>query len=192
MKTRRSIRQFSDRPVSGTVIENILRTANTSPSGANLQPWTFCAISNSVMKKQIRIAAEKEEYKNYHGRMPSEWLNDLAPFQTDWEKSFLETAPWLIVVFKRSYEIDKYGKKKNTYYAAETTGIATGFLISAIHMAGLVTLTHTPSPMNFLSKILDRPANEKPFLLLPVGYPAEKCWVPDIKKKSIEEVSIFY
>lgn len=192
MKRRRSIRQFSDKPVSPEMIQNILRTANTAPSGANLQPWTFCAIKDNQLKKKIRVAAEQEEYENYNGRMPEEWLKDLAPFQTDWDKTFLETAPWLIIVFKKSYDINGEGKKKNNYYAVESTGIATGFLITAIHIAGLVTLTHTPSPMNFLSKILDRPANEKPFLLLPVGYPADECWVPDIKKKSMEEVSVFY
>jgi iodotyrosine deiodinase len=192
MLKRRSIRYFSDKPVSKEIIRNILAVANTAPSGANKQPWTFCAVQDPYIKEQIRNAAEKEEYESYHGRMPVEWLNDLAPLQTDWKKSFLETAPWLIVVFKKSYETDNEGQKRNNYYALESTGIATGFLIAAIHAAGLVTLTHTPSPMNFLSKVLNRPENEKPFLLLPVGYASDDCMVPVLKKKSVDEVSIFY
>ncbi len=191
MLKRRSIRYFSDKPVSKEIIHNILAVANTAPSGANKQPWTFCAVQDPYIKKQIRDAAEKEEYESYNGRMPVEWLNDLAPLQTDWKKSFLETAPWLIVVFKKSYETDNEGQKRNNYYALESTGIATGFLIAAIHAAGLVTLTHTPSPMIFLSKVLNRPENEKPFLLLPVGYASDDCIVPVLKKKSVDEVSIF-
>lgn len=189
---RRSVRYFSSKPVAEGIIQNILSAANRAPSGANKQPWKFCAISNVELKTKIRIAAEQEEYESYHGRMPQKWLDDLAPFQTDWKKPFLETAPWLIVVFKESYEKGKNGKKINNYYVTESVGIATGFLIAAIHFAGLVTLTHTPSPMNFLSKLLNSPENEKPFLLLPVGYPAEECWVPDIKKKTTDEVSGFY
>ncbi len=192
MLKRRSIRYFSDRAVAKEVIYNILAVANTAPSGANKQPWTFCAIQNPDLKKEIRDAAEKEEYESYHGRMPAEWLNELAPLQTDWKKSFLEIAPWLIVVFKKSYEVDPHGKKINNYYVLESTGMATGFLIAAIHNAGLVTLTHTPSPMNFLSKLLNRPENEKPFLLLPVGYAADNCMVPALKKKTVDEVSVFY
>ena len=192
MLKRRSIRYFSDKPVSKEIIKNILAVANTAPSGANKQPWTFCAIQNIDLKKQIRIAAEKEEYESYHGRMPEEWLKDLAPLQTDWKKYFLETAPWLIVVFKKSYDMNKDGTKSTNYYVQESTGIAVGFLIAAIHAAGLCTLTHTPSPMNFLSKLLNRPANEKPFLLLPVGYAADDCIVPVLKKKTAENVSIFY
>jgi iodotyrosine deiodinase len=192
MLKRRSIRYFSDKPVSKGIITNILAVANTAPSGANKQPWTFCAVQDPALKRQIRDAAEKEEYESYHGRMPAEWLNDLAPLQTDWKKAFLETAPWLIIVFKKSYETDEEGKKRNNYYVLESAGIATGFLIAAIHAAGLVTLTHTPSPMNFLSKLLKRPANEKPFLLLPVGYAADNCMVPLLKKKSVDEASVFY
>lgn len=192
MLKRRSIRYFSDKPVSIEVIKNLLTVANTAPSGANKQPWTFCAVQNPDLKKQIRDAAEKEEYESYHGRMPAAWLNDLAPLQTDWKKSFIETAPWLIVVFRKSYEVDDEGKKINNYYVLESTGIATGFLIAAIHNAGLVTVTHTPSPMNFLSELLNRPENEKPFLLLPVGYAADNCLVPLLKKKSVDEVSVFY
>ncbi|MEP6512860.1 MAG: nitroreductase family protein [Parafilimonas sp.] len=192
MLKRRSIRHFSEEPVAEEIIRNILAVGNSAPSGANKQPWTFCVIQDAQLKKQIRQAAEKEEYLSYHGRMPAEWLEDLKPLQTDWQKPFLETTPWLIVVCKKSYEITAEGKKKNYYYVQESTGIAVGFLIAAIHAAGLVTLTHTPSPMNFLSKLLKRPENEKPFLLLPVGYASDECWVPDIKKKSIEEVCAFY
>lgn len=192
MQRRRSVRHFSDMNVSREIINNIIAVANTAPSGANKQPWTFCAVQDPVLKKQIRDAAEHEEELSYNGRMPAEWLKDLAPLQTDWEKSFLEIAPWLIVVFKKSYDVDSYGKKSNNYYVVESTGIATGFLIAAIHAAGLVTLTHTPSPMNFLSKLLNRSENEKPFLLLPVGYAADECWVPELKKKTIDEVSVFY
>lgn len=192
MLERRSVRDFSTEPVLKEVIENILATANTAPSGANKQPWTFCVVQDAHLKKQIREAAEAEEKLSYDGRMPAEWLKDLAPLQTDWKKPFLEIAPWLIVVFKRSYDLDEDGNKKNNYYVLESTGIATGFLIAAIHAAGLVTLTHTPSPINFLSKLLKRPDNEKPFLLLPVGYPAKECWVPQLTKKTLEEVAVFY
>ena len=192
MDERRTVRDFSNNPVAKEVIENILLTASTAPSGAHKQPWTFCVISNPELKKQIREAAEKEEYESYNGRMPAEWLEDLKPLQTDWKKEFLETAPYLIVVFKKSYETDANGKKRNTYYAVESCGIACGFLLTAIHHAGLVALTHTPSPMNFLSKLLSRPENEKPFLLLPVGYPADECWVPDLSRKGIDEISAWY
>ena len=192
MLQRRSIRHFSDKPVHEKVIKNILSVANSAPSGANKQPWTFCVVANDAIKKQIREAAEKEEYESYHGRMPQDWLNDLAHLQTDWQKPFLETAPYLIIVFKKSYELLPDGRKKNYYYVQESVGIATGFLIAAIHHAGLVTLTHTPSPMNFLSKVLNRPENEKAFLVLPVGYAADECFVPDLRKKTIEEVTVLY
>lgn len=192
MLKRRSIREFSTEHVSKEVINNILAAANTAPSGANKQPWIFCVLQDAHLKKQIREAAEAEEKLSYDGRMPAEWLKDLAPLQTDWKKPFLEIAPWLIVVFKKSYDLYEDGNKRNNYYVSESTGIATGFLIAAIHAAGLVTLTHTPSPMNFLSKLLKRPGNEKPFLLLPVGYPAKECWVPELKKKKLEEVAVFY
>ncbi len=192
MLQRRSVRDFSDRQVSKEIIGNILSVANTAPSGANKQPWTFCAVQDHDLKKQIREAAEHEEQLSYDGRMPDQWLEDLAPLQTDWRKPFLEMAPWLIVVFKKSYDIGIEGKKRNNYYVVESTGVATGFLIAAIHNAGLVTLTHTPSPMNFLSKLLNRPENEKPFLLLPVGYAADECWVPELKKKTMDQVSVFY
>ena len=192
MNKRRSCRDFSDKPVPKSIIENIILTASTAPSGAHKQPWTFCVVSNPELKKQIRIEAEKEEYESYHGRMPEDWKKDLLPLQTDWKKEFLETAPYLIIVFKKSYELDAEGKKSNTYYATESCGLACGFLLAAIHTAGLVALTHTPSPMNFLSKILKRPVNEKPFLLVPVGFAAEECWVPDIERRGLKEISVFY
>lgn len=192
MEKRITVRDFSDQPVPKEVIENILLTASTAPSGAHKQPWTFCVVSDAGIKKQIRMEAEKEEYESYHGRMPEEWLKDLRPLQTDWKKEFLETAPYLIIVFKKSYELNDDGTKGNVYYANESCGIACGFLLAAIHHAGLGALTHTPSPMNFLSKVLQRPENEKPYLLIPVGYIAEECWVPDIKRKSLEKISSWY
>lgn len=191
MDKRRSLRMFSDRPVSKEIIENIIRTASTAPSGAHMQPWTFCAVSSAEVKSKIRKAAEEEEFENYHGRMSERWLKDLEPFGTDHIKPFLEIAPWLIVVMKRSYELVD-GKKKNNYYATESVGLATGFLLAAIHNAGLVALTHTPSPMNFLAEVLDRPKNEKPFLLIPVGHPTDDAQVPDLQRKSLAEVSVFY
>jgi iodotyrosine deiodinase len=191
MNDRRSLRTFSNRPVDQRTIEVIIQTAATAPSGAHKQPWTFCAIQDASIKKQIRIAAEKEEYENYHNRMSDEWLKDLEPFETDWHKPFLEDAPWLIVVFKKIYEEDENGKKNN-YYVNESVGIATGLLITAIHHAALVTLTHTPSPMNFLSTILNRPANERPFLLLPVGYPPEFAKVPNLKRKKLKDIMVVY
>jgi len=188
MDSRRSVRDFSDKEIPESVIENILLTASTAPSGAHKQPWTFCVVKDPEIKKQIRIAAEKEERESYDHRMTEEWLKDLEPIGTDWNKPFLEIAPYLIVVFKRSYEIEENNHKHQNYYVTESCGIACGFLLAAIHHAGLVALTHTPSPMNFLSKILNRPINEKPFLLIPVGYPVEECWVPDIKRKGISEI----
>ncbi|MFN3849185.1 MAG: nitroreductase family protein [Spirosomataceae bacterium] len=189
---RRSVRFFSDKPVSELVIQNLIMAASTAPSGANKQPWTFCAVSNPEIKKQIRAAAEEEEFKSYNGRMSEEWLRDLAPLGTDWKKPFLETAPWLIVVFKRAYEYDDDNKKHQNYYVNESVGLACGFLLTAIHEVGLVTLTHTPSPMDFLTKILNRPKNERPFLLLPIGYPADDATVPDIQRKPAEEVIAWY
>lgn len=191
MNKRRSLRMFSDKPVPKAVIENIVMAASTAPSGANKQPWTFCAVSSPVIKKQIREAAEEEEKINYGGRMSDSWLNDLKPFDTDEHKPFLEIAPWLIVVFKRSYE-EEQGSKKNNYYVSESVGLAAGMLLAAIHHAGLVALTHTPSPMNFLAKVLNRPKNEKPFLLIPVGYAPTGAQVPDIKRKNSDEVIVYY
>lgn len=187
MDTRRSVRHFSDTPVPRSVIEKLILTASTAPSGAHKQPWTFCAVSNPSVKSQIRKAAEKEEYESYNNRMSEQWLKDLAPLGTDWEKPFLEIAPWLIVVFAQSTGVSK----EKHYYVQESVGIACGFLIAAIHQAGLVTLTHTPSPMNFLKTILKRPDNERPFLLLPVGYPADDVLVPDIKRKTLTEMAVF-
>lgn len=192
MDERRSVRDFSDRPIPLEVIQNIIKTAATAPSGAHKQPWTFCVIKHPEIKKQIRIAAEEEELESYKSRMSNEWLDDLKPLGTDWHKPFLETAPYLIIIFKRSYEIGENNLKKSNYYVQESVGIATGFLLSAIHNAGLVALTHTPSPMGFLSKILNRPKNEKPFLLIPIGYPASECWVPDIKRKDLDEFTFVY
>ncbi|SFO34815.1 Nitroreductase [Algoriphagus ornithinivorans] len=191
MNQRRTVREFDSRNIPLDVMENIIRTAGTAPSGAHKQPWTFCLISDPEMKKQIRIAAEEEEKISYTSRMPESWKDDLAPLGTDWEKPFLEIAPYLIVVFKQSYGMQD-GEKVQHYYVNESVGIACGFLIAAIHQAGLVTVTHTPSPMNFLSDILQRPKHEKPFLLLPVGYPAKETYVPDIERKQLEEILIRY
>ncbi len=192
MENRRSVRDFSGKPVAREIIENILLAASTAPSGAHKQPWTFCVVTDPGIKKDIRIEAEKEEFESYNSRMPEEWLNDLRPLQTDWKKEFLEIAPLLIIIFKRSYETEEGGHKHPNYYVTESCGIACGFLLAAIHHAGLAALTHTPSPMNFLSKVLNRPENEKPFLLIPVGYPADECWVPDLTRKPLEEIVCWY
>ena len=189
---RRSVRMFSTEPISKEIIDQLILAASTAPSGAHKQPWTFCAVSNAALKTQIRIAAEKEEQENYNGRMSERWRKDLAHLGTDRNKPFLEDAPWLIIVFKRAYEVDEQGEKHNNYYVNESVGIACGMLISAIHNAGLVTLTHTPSPMNFLTTLLDRPANERPFLLLPVGKALQPVFVPDLQRKTLEEASVFY
>ena len=173
------------------MIDEVIMTASSAPSGPHKQPWTFCAVSNQEIKAKIRQAAEKEEYENYHGRMSDSWLEDLQPFATDWNKPFLEIAPWLIIMFKKAYDLHD-GKKSKNYYVNESVGIAAGFLISAIHYAGLATLTHTPSPMNFLQNILGRPENERAFLLLPVGYPTTDAVVPDLKRKSNDEVIVHY
>ena len=188
MDKRRTVRDFSNKPVPKEVIEKLILTASTAPSGAHKQPWTFCAVSDPSVKRAIRAAAEKEEFDSYNGRMSEQWLKDLAPLGTDWEKPFLEIAPWLIVVFAQSTGLNK----EKHYYVQESVGIACGFLIAAIHDAGLVTLTHTPSPMNFLKTVLKRPDNERPFLLLPVGYAADAVLVPDIQRKTLEEVVVFY
>lgn len=191
MDRRRSLRAFSDRPVPEQMIRMLVQTASTAPSGAHKQPWTFCAVSDPEIKSRIREAAEEEEYANYHGRMSDEWLADLQAFDTDWHKPFLEIAPWLIVVFKKAYELED-GQKRKNYYVNESVGLATGFLLAAIHQAGLVALTHTPSPMNFLQKILHRPENERPFLLIPVGYPEPGARVPDLERKPLEKVLVWY
>ena len=186
---RRSVRDFSDKPVSFETVKNIIMTAATAPSGAHKQPWTFCLVSNPEIKMKIREAAEKEEYESYNNRMSEKWLKDLEPIGTDWNKPFLETAPYLIVIFKRAFEYVNDEKWQN-YYVNESVGIACGMLINAIHNAGLITLTHTPSPMNFLTKILKRPDNERPYLLLPVGYADENAKVPNLTRKSFEEVCV--
>jgi nitroreductase len=184
---RRSIRHFSRRAVPKEVIENVIMTAASAPSGANKQPWTFVIVQDADVKQEIRLAAEKEEKAFYDRRAPDEWLADLEPIGTDWRKPFLEDAPFLIVVFKKVYGMEKDHRFKN-YYVNESVGIASGFLLAAIHQVGLVALTHTPSPMGFLSKILKRPENERAFLLIPVGYPAEDAQVPAITRKKMEEV----
>lgn len=190
LNTRRSCRYFTNETVSKATIEALIKTASSAPSGAHKQPWTFVAVSNPNLKKRIREAAEIEEKEFYENRATADWLEDLAPIGTDWQKPFLETAPWLIIVFKKTYNETENGKTKN-YYVQESVGIACGFLIATIHEAGLNTLTHTPSPMNFLSELLERPANEKPFLLLPVGYAAADATVPNLERKGLDEVAVF-
>jgi len=191
LQRRRTIRTFSSRPVPREIIEECLRAAGTAPNGANMQPWHFVVVSDPDVKKQIREAAEDEERKFYSSRASEEWLEALAPLGTDWHKSFLEDAPYLIVIFGLSNTILPNGEKRKNYYVTESVGIATGMLVTALHHAGLASLTHTPSPMAFLNKILKRPANERPFLVLVVGYPAEGTTVPDLKKKSLEEITTF-
>lgn len=191
LNRRRSIRDFSDENIDKAVIENCIRAAGTAPSGAHLQPWQFVAVSNKKIKREIRLAAENEEQEFYHGRASEEWLDDLKPFATDENKPFLESAPWLIAIFEKRYGINKQGERKKHYYVTESVGIATGMLITAIHHAGLVCLTHTPSPMKFLNRILQRPVNEKAFLLLVVGYPTEGVMVPDNRRKPLEEIAVF-
>ena len=192
LDSRRSVREFSTEKIPIEIIENILKTASTAPSGAHKQPWTFCVVSNPEIKSKIRKAAEKEERESYEKRMSERWKKDLEHIGTDANKPFLEDAPYLIIVFKKAYDLDKNGNKHNNYYVNESVGIACGMLIAAIHNAGLVTLTHTPSPMNFLSKILNRSSNERPFLLLPVGYAKKPVYVPDLKRKSLDEIAVFY
>lgn len=187
MRTRRTVRDFSDRPVSRETIEWICRAAGSAPSGANKQPWRFVAIDDPALKREIRLGAEAEEREFYARKANAEWLADLRIFGTDEHKPFLEIAPWLIVVFK----LNRTDDDRQVYYVNESVGIAVGLLLAAAHHAGLATLTHTPSPMAFLGKILNRPANEKPYLLIPVGYPAADCTVPDIQRKPLEEILVF-
>lgn len=188
IRLRRTVRDFAPDPVPDDVIRMCIEAAALAPSGANQQPWKFVVVTDAGVKSRIREAAEKEEYENYHGRMPEEWLRALAPLQTDWHKPFLEIAPVLIVVFKEDYGVDADGGHVTHYYVNESVGIACGFLLAALNAAGLATLTHTPSPMGFLREILGRPKNEKPYLLIPVGYPAKDCVVPDITKKPLDDV----
>jgi iodotyrosine deiodinase len=191
MKQRRTIREFSDKPVPQEVIENCIAAAGTAPNGANMQPWHFVVVSDKDIKKRIREAAEEEEKIFYSQRAPKEWLDALAPLGTDEHKPFLETAPYLIVIFLKKYEVLPNGVQIKNYYTSESVGIAAGLLVTAIHNAGLVSLTHTPSPMNFLNHILNRPGNEKPFLILVVGHPAKDAKVPNISKKPLKEILEF-
>ncbi len=191
MERRRTTRQFSARPVPREVIEDCLAAAATAPSGANLQPWHFVAVGDPAKKREIRVAAEAEEQEFYTGRAPQEWLDALAPLGTDADKPFLESAPWLVAIFLQRHGVLPDGRPVKHYYASESVGIATGILVTALHHAGLISLTHTPSPMGFLNAILGRPAHEKPFLLLPVGYPAEDATVPDIARKPLAETVTF-
>ncbi|PKO19094.1 MAG: nitroreductase family protein [Chloroflexi bacterium HGW-Chloroflexi-10] len=191
LQRRRTIRQFSSQPVPQEVIENCLLAAGTAPNGANLQPWRFVVVRDPQIKAQIREGAEKEEREFYQNRAPQEWLQALEPFGTDENKPYLETAPCLIIIFGMKSSSDSEGNTVKNYYVNESVGIATGFLIAALHHAGLATLTHTPSPMGFLNSILGRPENEKPFLVLVAGYPAEDAVVPIITKKPLEEIAVF-
>lgn len=192
MSTRRTVRDFSDRPVSKDIIQKALSTAGSAPSGANRQPWHFSVVGNPAIKREIRLGAEEEEHEFYNGRAPQEWLDALTPFGTDANKPFLEIAPWLIAVFARKFDIDAEGQKHKNYYVTESVGIATGLLLAALHNAGLATLTHTPSPMKFLNKILDRPRTEKPLMLIVVGYPTEDAKVPAITRKSLDQIASFH
>jgi len=189
--TRRTVRHFSTEPVSQAVIETAIRIAGTAPSGAHRQPWHFVAISNLDLKVQIRKAAEIEEREFYTRRATPEWLEALSPLGTDFVKEHISTAPWLIVVFRRDYDVLEDGSRQKNYYMTESVGIAVGFLIQALHRAGLATLTHTPAPMSFLRDICQRPAHEKPFVLIPVGYPHPDCKVPNLARKSLDEISNF-
>lgn len=191
LRRRRTVRDFSAQPVPRALIEELVMTAAGAPSGANQQPWTFVCISDPAIKRQIRLAAEEEEKTFYAGRAGTEWLEALEHLGTDWEKPFLETAPWLIAIFAQRWGKDAEGRKVKHYYVPESVGIATGFLIAAVHNAGLASLTHTPAPMAFLNEICGRPDNEKPVILLVVGYPAETCTVPVISKKPLDEVAVF-
>lgn len=194
MLKRRSVRHFSSEPVPFELIANAIRAAGSAPSGANQQPWTFVVISDPKLKRQIRRAAEAEEKESYERRMSPEWLAALVPLGTDWRKLHIEDAPYVIVVFRQAYGIgrDEHGNDKRImhYYSEESVGIAVGFLLAALHISGLATLTHTPSPMKFLAQILDRPANERPFVLIPVGYPAADAQVPAISKKSLDDIML--
>jgi nitroreductase len=189
---RRSVRDFSDRAVARPVIEQCLLTAGTAPSGANRQPWHFAVVSDPAIKREIRLGAEEEEREFYQRRAPQDWLDALAPLGTDEHKPFLEIAPYLIVIFAQKFQIDSRGKKQKNYYVPESVGIATGMLITALHNAGLATLTHTPSPMKFLNKILERPDTEKPEMILVVGYPTAEAEVPDITRKSLADIASFH
>lgn len=189
MRTRRSVRHFSPEPVPLELIESAIRCANTAPSGANQQPWRFVVVRDPEIKRKVRLAAEAEEKRNYEQRFPGEWLDALAPLGTDWHKEYLEIAPYLIVVFRIDYGLED-GEKRKHYYVQESVGIAVGMLLAALHLAGLATLVHTPSPMGFLGGILKRPANERAFVLIPAGYPAPDATAPALTKKSLDEVMV--
>jgi nitroreductase len=191
MQGRRTVRDFSDRAVPREAIEQCIRAAGTAPSGANLQPWHFVAVSDPAIKREIRAAAESEEREFYQHRAPKAWLEALAPLGTDWNKPFIETAPWLIAVFAQPFRTLEDGTRSPTYYAIESVGIATGMLVTAVHNCGLAALTHTPSPMGFLNRILGRPTHEKPFLLLVVGHPANGAMVPGVGRKALDQISTF-
>ena len=190
MERRRSVRHFSAEPVRWELIENALRTAGTAPSGANQQPWTFVVVSDPDLKARIREGAEHEERLLYEERASREYLEALEPIGTDWIKPHITDAPYVIVVFEQSYGFEEDGSKRKHYYVRESVGIATGFLLASLHAAGLATLTHSPSPMGFLSRVLERPPNERPFVLIPVGYPTPDAEVPTIRKKSLEEIVV--
>lgn len=191
MSRRRTVRDFSDRPVPRRLIEDCIMTAGTAPSGANQQPWTFVCVSDADIKRRIRLAAEEEERTFYAGRASAEWLDALAPLGTDEHKPFLETAPWLIAIFAQRYGVAGDGRRVKHYYVPESVGIATGLLVAALHNAGLATLTHTPSPMGFLNEICGRPEHEKALVLLVAGYPADGATVPDIARKPAEEIAVW-
>jgi len=189
MDRRRSVRFFTDDPVPRDLIDQAIRTASTAPSGAHRQPWTFVITGSTDIKRQIRLAAEEEEKVNYEGgRLPDHWRDALAPLGTDWRKPFLETVPWIVVMFEQRYGIGDDNSRIHNYYVKESVGIAAGIFIAALHHMGLATLTHTPSPMAFLAKLLERPDNERPFCLFPIGYPAPDCVVPDLRRKRLDEV----
>ena len=192
MDSRRSVREFSSRPVPRELIELAIRTASTAPSGAHQQPWTWAAVSDTAVKRQIRAAAEKEERAFYDGRASEEWLEALAPIGTDWRKPFLETAPWLVVLFAQRYTTRLDGSRQKHYYVQESCGIAAGLFIASLHRMGLATLTHTPSPMGFLRDVLGRPASEAAMILFPVGFPAEDARVPDLQRKPLAEVAVWF
>lgn len=191
MDSRRSVRDFSNEPVPREAIEWAIRTASTAPSGAHRQPWRFVIVGDADTKRQIRIAAEREEHENYAGgRLPPHWREALAPLGTDWRKPFLEHAPWLVIVFEERYGIEPDGNRRHNFYVKESVGIACGLFIAALHTIGLATLTHTPSPMAFLAQLLGRPENERPFILFPVGYPEPGALVPDLRRKTLDEVMV--
>ena len=191
-QSRRTVRHFSEDPLPIAVVERCILAAGTAPSGAHKQPWHFCLITDSVIKNKIRFAAEKEEFQNYHGRMSERWLEDLKPFDTDHIKPHLEDAPALIAVFRQAWQPDEVQGKKQNYYVQESVGIACGMLLAALHECGISALTHTPSPMGFLGEILERPTEEKAYLLIPIGYPADGCKVPDIERKPLSQIQKIY